>query len=181
MALSPILKNELMATFAHAQQLIALLQEAAAALPAAAVDTDGTLAADSDSKVPSQKAVAAYVAAHAGGGGLGGTPTFADNTLSGAALTSGSKDGGGQIFFPGTSTGGSFTPIFLGTLTFAIPFTSFAAVQVSLDGSASAHSETSSVVVSTRNVTASSFDIYVTDPGSGVTDQFAVNYQAVGD
>jgi hypothetical protein len=35
----------------------------------ASIDTDVTMAADSDVRVPSQRAVAAYVAAHAGGGG----------------------------------------------------------------------------------------------------------------
>lgn len=39
-----------------------------------ALDVDGTLAADSDVKVPSQKAVKTYVDANAGGGGGGSTP-----------------------------------------------------------------------------------------------------------
>ena len=39
----------------------------AASIPASALDTDGTLAANSDTKVPSQKAVKTYVDAHAGG------------------------------------------------------------------------------------------------------------------
>lgn len=37
-------------------------------LPLSYLDTDGTMAADSDSRVPSQKAVRTYVAANAGGG-----------------------------------------------------------------------------------------------------------------
>jgi hypothetical protein len=40
-----------------------------ASIPAAFLDTDGTMAADSDARVPSQKAVATYVAANAGGDG----------------------------------------------------------------------------------------------------------------
>ena len=39
-------------------------------LRAADIDTDGTLAANSDAVVPSQKAVKTYVAANSGNGGL---------------------------------------------------------------------------------------------------------------
>lgn len=45
-------------------------------IPTSYLDTDITLAANSDSKIATQKAVKAYVAANAGGGGLGAPPTI---------------------------------------------------------------------------------------------------------
>jgi hypothetical protein len=53
-----------------------------AKLNAAAVDTDGTMAGNSDSTVPSQKAVRTYVAANAGTGGVPTTRTVNGHALS---------------------------------------------------------------------------------------------------
>ena len=58
------------------------------------ISTDGTLSADSDLIIPSQKAVKTYVDAHSGGGGGGGGTTTNALTIN----NSGSGDASGSTF-----------------------------------------------------------------------------------
>lgn len=70
------------------------------------ISTDGTLSANSDLVVPSQKAVKTYVDAHAGGGGGGGTTT---NSLT--IDNSGSGVGSGATFNGSTAVTISYNTV----------------------------------------------------------------------
>lgn len=56
-----------------------------AAKPTASLDTDGTMAANSASRVPAQSAVVTYVAAHSGGGGSGASYAGQNNIAAGTS------------------------------------------------------------------------------------------------
>ena len=80
-----------------------------------ALDTDTTLAADSDTRVPSQKAVKAYVTASAGSGGTSITGTTGatggNATVTGGTSTTSANAGGSAVIVGGTpgatGTGGA--------------------------------------------------------------------------
>lgn len=61
--------------------------DAAEFTDAAAIDTDGTMAANSDTRVASQKATRTYVAAHSGGGGLLAANNLSDVANAGTSRT----------------------------------------------------------------------------------------------
>jgi hypothetical protein len=85
---------------AYAASAASAAQSAAesASIPATYLDTDGTMAANSDAKVPSQKAVVSYVAANAGGASLpialpaGGPYVFQVDTSGNVACNTISSD-----------------------------------------------------------------------------------------
>lgn len=89
-----------------------------AQLPASYLDTDVSLTANSDTKVPSQKAVKAYVAANAGGGSgdVTGPSSSVDNAIARFDSTTGkllqnslaSIDDNGRVITAGGMTGGVF-------------------------------------------------------------------------
>jgi hypothetical protein len=66
------------------------------------IDTDGTMAADSDSRVASQKAIREYVAAHGGGGTV-------DSVVAGTNITVDATDPANPVV-SATGGGGSSTP-----------------------------------------------------------------------
>jgi hypothetical protein len=80
-------------------------------------DTDGTLAANSDSKVSTQKAVKTYVDAHAGGAWTAKTTTY--TAVSGDLLLANTSGGAFTITLPGSPSVGAVVTIVDAQGTFA--------------------------------------------------------------
>ena len=104
--------------------------------PTAVLDTDGTLAANSDTRVPSQKAVVTYVTAHSGGGGTGGSggvtalpctgtclyvaPTGTDNSTCG---TTGAPCATPDYAVNSRASAGTTVSVAAGTYSYSTPMT----------------------------------------------------------
>lgn len=91
-------------------------------IPASALDTDPTAAANSDTKVMSQKAVREFVAANAGGGGVIGTAKFSITDNLGDPVIA--LDSATGIFAGATAgfSGGNFTVTYSASHPEAIVF-----------------------------------------------------------